>query len=148
MAEQVATKKPSSWRILGHALRNRKTGFMLLFGFASGLPFALFLGTLFAWLSEAGVDLETMGVFSLIGLAYAFQFIWSPVIDKVDLPGLRRLGKRKQWIVPMQLLLGAILVTMALLEPGSQLGLFSLLAGIGATVPSGCVEIPFDQLRP
>ena len=50
MAEAVAEagKKPSSWRILGRALRNRKTGFMLLFGFASGLPFALFLGTLFA----------------------------------------------------------------------------------------------------
>ncbi len=146
MAEQVATKKPSSWRILGHALRNRKTGFMLLFGFASGLPFALFLGTLFAWLSEAGVDLETMGVFSLIGLAYAFQFIWSPVIDKVDLPGLRRLGKRKQWIVPMQLLLGAILVTMALLDPRSQLGLFSLLSGIGA-LASATQDIAINAWR-
>jgi MFS transporter, PAT family, beta-lactamase induction signal transducer AmpG len=40
MAEEpAAAKKPSSWRILGRALNNRKTGFMLLFGFASGLPF-------------------------------------------------------------------------------------------------------------
>ena len=52
-------KKISAWRALGRALGNRKTGFMLLFGFASGLPFALFLGTLFAWLTEAEVDLET-----------------------------------------------------------------------------------------
>lgn len=148
MAEAVAeaAKKPSSWRILGQALRNRKTGFMLLFGFASGLPFALFLGTLFAWLTEAEVDLETMGVFSLIGLAYAFQFIWSPLIDKVDLPGLRRLGKRKQWIIPMQLLLGAILVTMALLDPRSQLGLFSLLAGIGA-LASATQDIAINAWR-
>jgi PAT family beta-lactamase induction signal transducer AmpG len=131
MAE-AAAKKPSSWRVLGQALRNRKTGFMLLFGFASGLPFALFLGTLFAWLTEAGVDLETMGVFSLIGLAYAFQFLWSPLIDKVDIPGLRRLGKRKQWIMPMQVLLGAILLIMSLSNPASSIGLFSLLAGIGA----------------
>ena len=132
MAEVAEKKKISAWRVLGMALGNRKTGFMLLFGFASGLPFALFLGTLFAWLTEAEVDLETMGVFSLIGLAYAFQFLWSPLIDKVDLPVLRKLGKRKQWIVPMQLLLGAILITMALLEPRTQLGMFSLLAGIGA----------------
>ncbi|MEO1968184.1 MAG: MFS transporter [Sphingomonadaceae bacterium] len=132
MAETKAKKGPSSWRVLGRALTNRKTGFMLLFGFASGLPFALFLGTLFAWLTTANVDLETMGVFSLIGLAYAFQFLWSPLIDKVDIPGLRKLGKRKQWIVPMQLLLGAILVTLSLLEPRTQLGWFSLLAGIGA----------------
>lgn len=146
MAEAVETKKPSSWRILGRALTDRKTGFMLLFGFASGLPFALFLGTLFAWLTEAQVDLETMGVFSLIGLAYAFQFIWSPLIDKVDLPGLRRLGKRKQWIIPMQLLLGAILVTMATLDPGTQLGTFSLLAGIGA-LASATQDIAINAWR-
>lgn len=132
MAATATDRKPSSWRMLGLALSNRKTGFTLVFGFASGLPFALFLGTLFAWLTEAKIELETMGIFSLIGLAYAFQFLWSPLIDKADLPLLRRLGKRKQWIVPMQVLLGAILVTMSLLDPGSQLGLFSLLAGIGA----------------
>ena len=132
MAVATADKKKSAWKTLVLALTNRKTGFMLIFGFASGLPFALFLGTLFAWLTEAEVELETMGIFSLIGLAYAFQFLWSPLIDKVDLPLLRKLGKRKQWIVPMQVALGTILVTLSLLDPKSQLGLFSLLAGIGA----------------
>jgi PAT family beta-lactamase induction signal transducer AmpG len=127
----TAAKKPG-WRTLARSLRNPKSGFMALFGFASGLPFALFLGTLYAWFTEAGVDLETMGVFSLIGLAYSFQFLWSPLVDKVDIPFLRRLGKRKQWIAPMQLLLGLILITMSLLDPGSALGLFSLLAGLGA----------------
>lgn len=127
----TAAMKPG-WRSLLRSLRNPKSGFMALFGFASGLPFALFLGTLYAWFTEAGVDLETMGVFSLIGLAYSFQFLWSPLIDKVDIPFLRRLGKRKQWIAPAQLLLGIILVTMSLLDPKSSLGLFSLLAGIGA----------------
>ncbi|HYJ28894.1 MAG TPA: MFS transporter [Allosphingosinicella sp.] len=127
----TAAKKPG-WRTLFRSLRNPKSGFMALFGFASGLPFALFLGTLYAWFTEAQVDLETMGVFSLIGLAYSFQFLWSPLVDKVDIPFLRRLGKRKQWIAPAQLLLGIILVTMSLLDPRSSLGMFSLLAGIGA----------------
>ncbi len=126
-----AAQKPG-WGSLFRSLRNPKSGFMALFGFASGLPFALFLGTLYAWFTEAEVDLETMGVFSLIGLAYSFQFLWSPLVDKVDIPFLRRLGKRKQWIAPAQLLLGIILVTMSLLDPKSSLGLFSLLAGIGA----------------
>ena len=132
MAEAVEEKKKSAWKVLALALSNRKTGFMLIFGFASGLPFALFLGTLFAWLTEAEVDLETMGIFSLIGLAYAFQFLWSPLIDKVNIPILRKLGRRKQWIVPAQVLLGTILITMSILDPKSQLGMFSLLAGIGA----------------
>ncbi|MEE4200209.1 AmpG family muropeptide MFS transporter [Erythrobacter sp.] len=134
------------WREVARAMKNRKSAFMVLFGFASGLPFALFLGTLYAWLSEAEVDLETMGVFSLIGLAYAFQFVWSPMVDKVDLPGLRRLGKRKQWIAPMQLILGIILVTLSLLEPKTQLGWFSLLAGIGA-LASATQDIAINAWR-
>jgi len=132
VASVAAQEKKPGWRTLFRSLRNPKSGFMALFGFASGLPFALFLGTLYAWFTEAQVDLETMGVFSLIGLAYSFQFLWSPLVDKVDIPFLRRLGKRKQWIAPAQLLLGIILVTMSLLDPRSSLGMFSLLAGIGA----------------
>lgn len=134
MAEAAAAtpKKKPGWGTLFRSLRNPKSGFMALFGFAQGLPPALFLGTLYAWLSEAEVDLETMGVFSLVGLAYAFQFLWSPLLDKVNIPGLRRLGKRKQWIAPMQLIVGIALLVMSFLDPRSALGWFSLLAAIGA----------------
>ena len=126
------TDKKPGWGALLRSLRSPKSGFMLLFGFAQGLPPALFLGTLYAWLSEADVDLETMGVFSLVGLTYAFQFLWSPLLDRVDIPFLRKLGKRKQWMVPMQLIVGAALVTMSTLNPATALGWFSLLAAIGA----------------
>ncbi|WP_086609173.1 AmpG family muropeptide MFS transporter [Erythrobacter donghaensis] len=136
----------SRWLSLLAALRHPKTGYVLLFGFASGLPYALLLGTLYAWLTDAEVDVETMGVFSLIGLAYAFKFLWSPALDRVDLPGLRRLGKRKQWIVTAQLLLGTILVTLSLLDPLSSLGIFSLLAGIGAFA-SATQDVVIDAWR-
>jgi len=132
MAEASATTGKPGWGTLLRSLRSPKSGFMLLFGFAQGLPPALFLGTLYAWLSEAEVDLETMGVFSLVGLAYAFQFLWSPLLDKVDIPGLRKLGKRKQWIAPMQLVIGIALVVMSGLDPRNALAWFSLLAAVGA----------------
>jgi PAT family beta-lactamase induction signal transducer AmpG len=132
MAGDTDAKVKPGWGTLFRALRSPKTGFMLVFGFAQGLPPALFLGTLYAWLSEAEVDLETMGVFSLVGLAYAFQFLWSPLLDKVDIPVLRRLGKRKQWIAPMQLVIGIALVVMSFLDPKNALAWFSLLAAIGA----------------
>jgi MFS transporter, PAT family, beta-lactamase induction signal transducer AmpG len=136
----------SRWLTLMASLRHPKTGYVLLFGFASGLPYALLLGTLYAWLTDAKVDVETMGVFSLIGLAYAFKFLWSPVLDRVDLPGLRKLGKRKQWIVTAQLLLGGILVVLSLLDPLSSLGVFSLLAGIGAFA-SATQDVVIDAWR-
>ncbi|MBB3035213.1 AmpG family muropeptide MFS transporter [Alteriqipengyuania lutimaris] len=148
MADATAdTKKKPGWRTLARSLRNPKSGYMALFGFASGLPFALFLGTLYAWLSEAEVELETMGVFSLIGLAYAFQFLWSPLIDKVSIPGFRKLGRRKQWIVPSQILLGVILIALSLSNPTNEaIGWFSLLAGIGA-LASATQDIAINAWR-
>jgi len=147
MINTATTAKKSTWKVLKLALSNRKTGFMLLFGFASGLPFALFLGTLYAWLTEAEVELETMGVFSLIGLAYAFQFLWSPLIDKVNIKGFRRLGRRKQWIVPAQILIGVILLLLSFSEPSNEsIGWFSLLAGIGA-LASATQDIAINAWR-
>lgn len=146
MAEAKA-KKPGMREVL-RALGNRKTGYMLLFGFAAGLPYALVLGTLYAWLSDSGeIDLETMGVFSLIGLAYAFKFLWSPVLDRVDIPGLRKLGKRKQWIVTAQLFIGAALVSLSFIAPSNEtIGIFSLLAGLCAFA-SATQDVVIDAWR-
>ncbi|NTZ42994.1 AmpG family muropeptide MFS transporter [Altererythrobacter sp. SALINAS58] len=146
MAETAEQDGKPGWRRVLRALKHPKTAYMLLFGFAAGLPYALLLGTLYAWLSDAEVDLETMGVFSLIGLAYAFKFLWSPALDRVDIPGLRRLGKRKQWIVTAQILLGAILVILSTLDPLGALGVFSLLAGIGAFA-SATQDVVIDAWR-
>lgn len=147
MAEEGAgqPKKPG-WRKIMAALGNPKAGYMLVFGFAAGLPYALLLGTLYAWLSDAKVDLETMGVFSLIGLAYAFKFLWSPLLDRVNIPGMIRLGRRKQWIVTAQLLLGLILLVLSTLDPVGALGWFSLLAGIGAFA-SATQDVVVDAWR-
>jgi PAT family beta-lactamase induction signal transducer AmpG len=134
------------WRRVLASLGNRKTGFMALFGFSSALPYALLLGTLYAWLSDARVDLETMGVFSLIGLAYSFKFLWSPLLDRINLPAIRRLGRRKQWIVTAQFLLGAILLVLSTLNPSGAIGWFSLLAGIGAFA-SATQDVVVDAWR-
>ncbi|QIG80333.1 AmpG family muropeptide MFS transporter [Stakelama tenebrarum] len=139
-------QKPRGLALLGAAFTNRKIGVMLAFGFAAGLPYALLLGTLYAWLSDAQVDLETMGVFSLIGLAYAFKFLWSPVIDRTAIPGLERLGRRKSWLIPAQFLLGMILIVLSLLNPQTSLGWFSLLAGVGAFA-SASQDITIDAWR-
>ncbi len=142
---EVIGEKPR-WRRMIAALGHPKTGYMAIFGFAAGLPYALLLGTLYAWLTEAEVDLETMGVFSLIGLAYAFKFLWSPLLDRLDLPLLKRLGRRKQWIVTAQLALGVILLVLSTLDPKSALGWFSLLAGIGAFA-SATQDVVIDAWR-
>ncbi|GGD63276.1 AmpG family muropeptide MFS transporter [Croceicoccus mobilis] len=130
---EPATKAPKpGWRALIAALGNRKTAYMLLFGFASGLPYTLLLSTLYAWMSDTSIDLETMGVFSLIGLAYSFKFLWSPLLDRVNIPVVKKLGRRKQWIVTAQFLLGIVLLFVSQLDPANAIGLLSLMAALGA----------------
>lgn len=140
------TEQRKGMGLLLAAFSNRKTAIMLVYGMAAGLPYALLLGTLYAWLGEEGVDLETMGVFSLIGLAYAFKFLWSPLVDRGRIPGLWRLGRRRSWLVPIQAAVGLVLMALSAMDPKASIGLFSLLAGIAAFA-SATQDIVIDAWR-
>lgn len=86
--------------------RDRRMALILVLGFSSGLPLALTLATLSAWLASAGIGRTTIGLFALVGLPYALKFLWSPLIDGLRLPGLTaRLGRRRGWMLCSQGLL-------------------------------------------
>lgn len=146
MATKVESSKPSGVRLLGMALRNRKTAIMLIFGFSAGLPFSLLVGTLNAWLGEAKVDLATIGIISWIGLAYAFKFLWSPLVDRTRLPVLGRLGRRRGWLIVCQLLLAATFIALSLTDPAIAIGTFALVAVIGAFA-SATQDVVIDAWR-
>src|SRR3954451_18322263 len=126
------TQRPKGWKLLKAALATRKAATMLAFGFSSGLPFALLIGTLNAWLGDAKINLATIGVLSWIGLTYAFKFLWSPVVDRVHLPLLYQLGRRKSWIVLCQSGLIVSFVGLGASDPTRGLGWFAIFAVIGA----------------
>jgi PAT family beta-lactamase induction signal transducer AmpG len=140
------TEKLKGRRLLKVALANRKTAVMLAFGFGAGLPYTLLIGTLNAWLGEWEVDLATIGVLSWIGLAYAFKFLWSPLVDRVRLPGLERLGRRRSWLLLCQVLLTATFFGLAMSNPRLELGWFALVAVIGAFA-SATQDVVIDAWR-
>lgn len=88
-----------TWRAALAAYASPSTLVLLLLGFAAGLPYMLVFSTLSVWLREAGVARETIGYASLIGLAYAFKWVWSPLLDQWRLPLLGKLGRRRSWLV-------------------------------------------------
>ncbi|HVM37699.1 MAG TPA: MFS transporter, partial [Sphingomicrobium sp.] len=140
------TEKLKGWRLLRVALGDRKTAVMLAFGFGAGLPYTLLIGTLNAWLGEWQIDLATIGVLSWIGLAYAFKFLWSPLVDRVRLPGLERLGRRRSWLLLCQILLTATFFGLAMSNPRLELGWFALVAVIGAFA-SATQDVVIDAWR-
>ena len=110
-----SAKRRSDW--LAHAvlvLGNRKTASMLALGFASGLPFALLTGTINAWFSAAKVDLATIGVLSWIGLAYAFKFLWSPIVNVAP---LKAFGRRRGWMLICQAVITLSILVIAAQDP-------------------------------
>jgi PAT family beta-lactamase induction signal transducer AmpG len=91
---------------------------VMFLGFSSGLPLALSGSTLQVWSAESGVDLKTIGFFTLVGTPYTLKFLWAPVVDAIDIPILSRLlGRRRGWLVFSQLLLMAAIVFLAFCDP-------------------------------
>lgn len=120
-----------------------RLGIMLPLGFASGLPLALTGGTLQAWLTEAGLDLTTIGLFAYVGLPYTLKFLWAPVMDRVVPPWL---GHRRGWMIVTQTGLALALTLMALIGPGSGAHIFAALA-LGVAFLSASQDIVFDAYR-
>ena len=119
---------------------------LLLLGFAAGLPYMLVFSTLSVWLRESGVDLKTIAFASLIGLAYAFKWVWSPLLDQWRLPILGRLGRRRSWLVLSQSLVAIGLAGMALCDPQHNLGVLISLAVLVAFA-SATQDVAVDAYR-
>jgi MFS transporter, PAT family, beta-lactamase induction signal transducer AmpG len=151
MAAPTATSAPAkarghSWRDVVRALREPRVLITLLLGFSSGLPFMLTGNTLGYWLREEGIELATIGFLSWVGLAYSLKFLWAPVIDKVGVPGLGRLGRRRGWILLSQLVIGAGLFAMAAIGPHGGLLTFAGFALVVAFA-SATQDIVIDAWR-
>ena len=123
--------------------RSRRVAVVFLLGFASGLPLALTGGTLQAWMTVSGVDIVTIGIFTLVGVPYTWKFLWSPFMDRYVPP---LLGRRRGWIVVMQLMLMFAIVTMGSLNPAAAPWALAGLAIIAAFASSS-QDIVIDAYR-
>ena len=110
---------------------------MICLGFSSGLPILLVFSTLSVWLVQAGINRSTVTLFSWAGFAYAFKYLWSPLVDNYKLPFLTKLGHRRSWLLISQILIIIALILTAFTDPQNNLfytALFiTLLAFFSAT---------------
>ncbi|WP_043747193.1 AmpG family muropeptide MFS transporter [Paramagnetospirillum magneticum] len=137
----------TSWRAGFAAYLDRRVMMVLLLGFASGLPLALTFSTLSAWLAAEGISRKAIGLFALVGTPYALKFLWSPLIDRLPLPGLTRLlGRRRSWGVLIQALLIAAICGLGATDPVREIGLTAALALVVAFL-SASQDIVLDAYR-
>jgi MFS transporter, PAT family, beta-lactamase induction signal transducer AmpG len=120
---------------------------MLFLGFSAGLPLPLVIFTLSFWLREAGIDRGTIGFLSWVGLAYAFKWLWAPLVDRMPIPVLTRvLGRRRSWLLLAQLLIMTGLIGMAMSDPQQNLQRLVMFAVFTAFC-SATQDIALDGYR-
>ncbi len=120
---------------------------VFVMGFASGLPLALSSATLFFWLAEAGVALAAIGLFALVGTPYNFKFLWAPFIDRIPLPLLtRRLGRRRSWMLVIQIGLMIAIATLGFSHPETT-PLLTAIAALAVAFFSASQDIVIDAYR-
>jgi PAT family beta-lactamase induction signal transducer AmpG len=126
-------------------LRSRywRLAMVTILGFASGLPLALSGTALQTWLTVDNVDIATIGFFSLVGLPYTFKFLWAPLMDRFDPPFL---GRRRGWLVLIQVAIAATLALISGLKPSEQTQLVALTALLIAFL-SASQDVVIDAYR-
>ena len=122
---------------------SRKMAALTLIGFSSGLPLFLTSRTLQAWMTVEGVDLTAIGLFSLVGIPYSLKFIWSPLIDRFTIPIL---GRRRGWLITLQIGLLIAIALMAFQQPKQALQLLAINA-VAIAFLSASQDIAADAYR-
>jgi MFS transporter, PAT family, beta-lactamase induction signal transducer AmpG len=120
---------------------------ILLLGAISGFPWVLIGSSLSLWLKEEGLSRSTVGWAGLIFAVYAFNYLWAPLIDRLQIPYLtKKLGHRRGWIVSMQITILICLIAWSFINPTENLALL-ITVGLIIAIASATQDITVDALR-
>ncbi len=120
---------------------------ILLLGSISGLPWVIIGSSLSLWLKEEGLSRSTIGWAGLIFAVYAFNYLWAPLVDRLQIPILtKKIGHRRAWIILMQFLILISLVLWSLINPTDNLS-FVIGVGLIIAIASATQDITVDALR-
>ena len=120
---------------------------ILLLGAISGFPWVLIGSSLSLWLKEDGLSRSTIGWAGLIFGVYAFNYLWAPLIDRIQIPFLtKKIGHRRGWIVLMQLIILSSLIMWSVINPTENLALV-ITVGLIIAIASATQDITVDALR-
>ena len=120
---------------------------ILLLGAISGFPWVLIGSSLSLWLKEDGLSRSTIGWAGLIFGVYAINYLWAPLIDRLQIPYLtKKLGHRRGWIVLMQVAILICLIVWSFINPTENLALL-ITVGLIIAIASATQDITVDALR-
>ena len=109
------------------AFRSKRVALNIPLAFAAGLGLSMRGSTLSAWITDAGLNIKTISMFTWVGLFFTFKPLWAPVIDRYRIP---LLGRRRGWMLILQLAVGASIIAMGMINPRSAVLPLAVLAAL------------------
>ncbi|KAF6006753.1 hypothetical protein HII12_004947 [Brettanomyces bruxellensis] len=106
--EMYASNASSKYQNLPAEDRPRFVLLVILY-MIQGIPIGLAFGSVPFLLKTADLSYSQVGIFSLATYPYAMKLLWSPLVDSIYSP---RIGRRRSWIIPIQVLSGFCLLLM------------------------------------
>ncbi|MEC8108498.1 MAG: MFS transporter [Pseudomonadota bacterium] len=115
-------------------------------GVLSGLPLGLLIDPLRYWLSEIGIEKSTIGLLSLVMLSYSLKMFWAPLVDRLRIPYLNKIGQRKSWLILSQFLTFFCILAVGFIDPSQKLNVFVLFV-LALSFFSATQDICVDAMR-
>ncbi|HXT20386.1 MAG TPA: MFS transporter, partial [Thermoanaerobaculia bacterium] len=127
----------------------RKLAILWTLYFVQGLPFGFQATALPVYLRAAGVPLSGVGFASMLALPWSLKVFFAPLVDRY---GAHRLGRRRAWILPLQLGLLGCCAAAAVVPPDRALTpILALVFGMNlfaATMDVAVDGLAVDVLEP
>lgn len=85
-------KRLSTFESLKLAFTSKRLAVATFLMFSSGMPLGLVWIAVPVWIKDLGLDIRVVGLFTLAQAPWSFKFLWSPLLERFDLPFVR--GRR------------------------------------------------------
>ncbi|HEB26850.1 MAG TPA: MFS transporter [Porticoccus sp.] len=125
------------------AIFNRRMLICIFTGFSSGLPLYVVIQLLQVWLRDNDAGLAEIGLFALVGMPYTIKFLWAPLMDRYTPPIL---GRRRGWMLPMQIACLLIIGLFGMIDPKLSLMTVAYMA-LALSFFSASQDVVLDAFR-
>ena len=120
----------------------RKAGILWTMYFTQGLAFGFGATALPVYLRDTGMSLTGIGLTTALALPWSLKIFVAPLVDRF---GSRRFGRRKSWILPLQIGLSLVCGVAALITPDQKLSLL-LMAVFLMNLFAATMDVAVDGL--
>lgn len=110
---------------------------------AQGIPMGIAMDALPTLLRQEGSALSAIAFIPLVGLPWVLKFLWAPVVDNY---WFKSLGRRRSWIIPMQIIVTFCLLLLAILGISIETAKWGVTLLAIASLASATQDIATDGM--